>query len=60
MRHTLYLALRDLRALWRQPWFVAVTLEPLVVTFASQDWLMVWPLPNVQVTRQPLIAALPT
>jgi ABC-2 type transport system permease protein len=31
MRHTLYLALRDLRALWRQPWFVAVTLvQPLI------------------------------
>jgi hypothetical protein len=31
MRHTAYLALRDLRALWRQPWFVAVTLvQPLI------------------------------
>ena len=31
MRHTVYLALRDLRALWRQPWFVAVTLvQPLI------------------------------
>ena len=31
MRHTLHLALRDLRALWRQPWFVAVTLvQPLI------------------------------
>ena len=31
MRHALYLALRDLRALWRQPWFVAVTLvQPLI------------------------------
>jgi ABC-2 type transport system permease protein len=31
MRHTYYLALRDLRALWRQPWFVAVTLvQPLI------------------------------
>jgi ABC-2 type transport system permease protein len=31
MRHTMYLALRDLRALWRQPWFVAVTLvQPLI------------------------------
>ena len=31
MRHTFYLALRDLRALWRQPWFVAVTLvQPLI------------------------------
>jgi ABC-2 type transport system permease protein len=30
-RHTLYLALRDLRALWRQPWFVAITLvQPLI------------------------------
>ena len=29
--HTVYLALRDLRALWRQPWFVAVTLvQPLI------------------------------
>jgi len=31
MRHTVFLALRDLRALWRQPWFVAVTLvQPLI------------------------------
>ena len=31
MRHAFYLALRDLRALWRQPWFVAVTLvQPLI------------------------------
>lgn len=31
MTHTVYLALRDLRALWRQPWFVAVTLvQPLI------------------------------
>jgi ABC-2 type transport system permease protein len=31
MRHTFYFALRDLRALWRQPWFVAVTLvQPLI------------------------------
>lgn len=31
MRHTFHLALRDLRALWRQPWFVAVTLvQPLI------------------------------
>jgi ABC-2 type transport system permease protein len=36
MRHTLYLALRDLRALWRQPWFVAVTLvQPLI-------WLLLY------------------
>ena len=39
--------------------FVAVTLEPLVVTFALQYWLRVWPSGNVQVTRQPLIAELP-
>jgi ABC-2 type transport system permease protein len=31
MTHTGYLALRDLRALWRQPWFVAITLvQPLI------------------------------
>ena len=31
MRHTFHLALRDLKALWRQPWFVAVTLvQPLI------------------------------
>jgi ABC-2 type transport system permease protein len=31
MRHTAYLALRDLRALWRQPWYIAVTLvQPLI------------------------------
>jgi ABC-2 type transport system permease protein len=31
MRHTVDFALRDLRALWRQPWFVAVTLvQPLI------------------------------
>ena len=31
MRHAFYLAVRDLRALWRQPWFVAVTLvQPLI------------------------------
>jgi ABC-2 type transport system permease protein len=31
MRHTAYLAARDLRALWRQPWYVAVTLvQPLI------------------------------
>jgi ABC-2 type transport system permease protein len=31
LRHTGYMALRDLRALWRQPWYVAVTLvQPLI------------------------------
>jgi ABC-2 type transport system permease protein len=31
VRHIGYLALRDLRALWRQPWFVAITLvQPLI------------------------------
>ena len=31
MRHAFYLTVRDLRALWRQPWFVAVTLvQPLI------------------------------
>jgi ABC-2 type transport system permease protein len=30
-RHMGYMALRDLRALWRQPWYVAVTLvQPLI------------------------------
>jgi len=27
IRHTLYMTLRQLRELWRQPWFVAVTLS---------------------------------
>jgi ABC-2 type transport system permease protein len=31
LRHMWFMALRDLRALWRQPWFVAVTLvQPLI------------------------------
>jgi ABC-2 type transport system permease protein len=31
VRHMSYMALRDLRALWRQPWYVAVTLvQPLI------------------------------
>jgi ABC-2 type transport system permease protein len=31
VRHMAYMALRDLRALWRQPWYVAVTLvQPLI------------------------------
>jgi ABC-2 type transport system permease protein len=31
VRHMWFMALRDLRALWRQPWFVAVTLvQPLI------------------------------
>jgi ABC-2 type transport system permease protein len=31
LRHMGYMALRDLRALWRQPWYVAVTLvQPLI------------------------------
>jgi hypothetical protein len=37
----------------------AVALLPLVVTVAFQDWLMVCPLPMVQVTVQPLIALEP-
>ena len=36
MRHTAYLALRDLRALWRQPWYVAVTLVQPVI------WLLLF------------------
>jgi ABC-2 type transport system permease protein len=31
LRHTGYMALRDLRAMWRQPWYVAMTLvQPLI------------------------------
>jgi ABC-2 type transport system permease protein len=31
LRHTGYMALRDLRALWRQPWYVVMTLvQPLI------------------------------
>ena len=31
IRHTLYMTLRHLRELWRQPWFVAVTLvQPII------------------------------
>jgi ABC-2 type transport system permease protein len=31
IRHTLYMTLRHLRELWRQPWFVAVTLvQPMI------------------------------
>jgi ABC-2 type transport system permease protein len=31
LRHMSFMALRDLRALWRQPWYVAVTLvQPLI------------------------------
>ncbi|HET6867903.1 MAG TPA: ABC transporter permease, partial [Solirubrobacteraceae bacterium] len=31
IRHTLYMTLRHLRELWRQPWFVAVTLiQPVI------------------------------
>ncbi len=36
MRHTAYLALRDLRALWRQPWYIAVTLVQPVI------WLLLF------------------
>ena len=31
IRHTLYMTLRHLRELWRQPWFVAVTLVQPVI-----------------------------
>ena len=34
-------------------------MDPLLVTVAFQAWLTVWPLAKVQVTVQPLIAALP-
>ena len=31
LRHTGYMALRDLRAMWRQPWYVAMTLvQPII------------------------------
>ena len=31
LRHTSYMAVRDLRALWRQPWYVVMTLvQPLI------------------------------
>ena len=34
IRHTLYMTLRHLRELWRQPWFVAVTLvQPVIWLF---------------------------
>src|SRR6185437_531303 len=39
--------------------FLAVTLAPLLVTVALQAWLTVWPLANVQVAVQPVIAELP-
>ena len=36
LRHTGYMALRDLRAMWRQPWYVAMTLVQPVV------WLLLF------------------
>jgi ABC-2 type transport system permease protein len=36
IRHTLYMTLRHLRELWRQPWFVAVTLVQPVI------WLLLF------------------
>jgi ABC-2 type transport system permease protein len=39
LRHTGYMALRDLRAMWRQPWYVAMTLvQPVIwlLLFGSQ------------------------
>jgi ABC-2 type transport system permease protein len=36
VRHTLYMTLRHLRELWRQPWFVAVTLVQPVI------WLLLF------------------
>ncbi len=36
VRHTLYMAIRHLRELWRQPWFVAVTLVQPVI------WLLLF------------------
>src|SRR5262249_34008985 len=36
IRHTLYMTLRPLRELWRQPWFVAVTLVQPVI------WLLLF------------------
>ncbi|MEN3306671.1 MAG: hypothetical protein V7603_2873, partial [Micromonosporaceae bacterium] len=42
-----------------QETFFTVTAEPLVVSVPFQSWLMVWPLANVQVTVQPLMAEAP-
>ena len=39
--------------------FVAVTAEPLCTTVAFQYWVIVCPLGNVQVTRQPLMVVVP-
>jgi hypothetical protein len=39
--------------------FVAVTPDPLCVRVELQNWLTVCPFANVQVTRQPLMAAVP-
>ncbi len=39
--------------------FVAVTVDPLVASDAFQTCVMVWPLAYVQVTRHPLIVAVP-
>jgi ABC-2 type transport system permease protein len=36
LRHTAYMAARDLRALWRQPWYIAVTLVQPVI------WLLLF------------------
>ena len=39
--------------------FVAVTPDPLCVRLVLQNWLTVCPFANVQVIRQPLMAAVP-
>jgi hypothetical protein len=39
--------------------FVVVTPDPDCVRVVLQNWLTVWPLANVQVTRQPLMADVP-
>ena len=36
LRHVGYMAARDLRALWRQPWYIAVTLVQPVI------WLLLF------------------
>jgi hypothetical protein len=42
-----------------QPTFAAVTAAPLDVTVAFHAWVIVCPLGNAQVTRQPEMALLP-
>ena len=36
-----------------------VAVDPLVLRVPFQTWLMLWPLPTVQFTVQPLMAELP-